>query len=218
MFNLDQAILEWRRQMLAAEIKSPVPLDELEAHLRDEIEEQAKSGLSEAEAFKTAVQKIGQGHIVQTEFKKLEAKWEDLEWKLAQILILGGLSLFSLVMARDVLLKTGNSAGLTFGQQMSCLAAVSTMLSLMWGGRLSYRRFPVIRAKHIRSAISLCAFVVVALWWVVLFYIILPRHDFDKNQLIVIFCWGFVAPIGGSTGFCLGIETAARKRVAMAGS
>jgi hypothetical protein len=72
MFNLDQAIAEWRRRMLAAGIKTPVPLDELEAHLRDEIEQQAKSGLSEAEAFQVAVEEIGKAHPLQQEFKKVE--------------------------------------------------------------------------------------------------------------------------------------------------
>ena len=42
MFNLEQAILEWRRRMLASDIKSPAPMDELEIHLREEIERQMK--------------------------------------------------------------------------------------------------------------------------------------------------------------------------------
>jgi hypothetical protein len=45
MFNLEQAIADWRKQMLAAGIKTPVPLEELESHLRDEIEWQMKSGI-----------------------------------------------------------------------------------------------------------------------------------------------------------------------------
>jgi hypothetical protein len=72
MFNLDHAIKDWRRQMLAADIKAPEPMDELEAHLRDEIEQQAKSGLSGAEAFQAAVEKIGKAHPIQQEFKKVE--------------------------------------------------------------------------------------------------------------------------------------------------
>jgi hypothetical protein len=72
MFNLDQAIAEWRRRMRAAGIKTPVPLDELEAHLRDGIEQQAKSGLSEAEAFQAAVEEIGKAHPLHQEFKKVE--------------------------------------------------------------------------------------------------------------------------------------------------
>ena len=44
MFNLEQAITEWRQRMLAAGLRSPVPLDELESHLRDEIERQVRAG------------------------------------------------------------------------------------------------------------------------------------------------------------------------------
>ena len=56
--------------MLAAGIKSPAPLEELEAHLREDVEEQAKSGHSEAEAFETAVRHIGQAVALRKEFMK----------------------------------------------------------------------------------------------------------------------------------------------------
>ena len=70
MFNLDHAIADWRQQMLAAGIKTPVPLEELEIHLREEIERQTRSGLSEPEAFNSAVKKIGQPALLKTEFSK----------------------------------------------------------------------------------------------------------------------------------------------------
>jgi len=40
MFDLEQSISDWRRQMLAAGIWTPVPLDELETHLRTDIGQQ----------------------------------------------------------------------------------------------------------------------------------------------------------------------------------
>jgi hypothetical protein len=70
MFNLEQSIADWRRQMLAAGIRSPVPLEELEIHLREEIEQQMKSGSSEQDAFNSTVQKIGEAGLLKTEFKK----------------------------------------------------------------------------------------------------------------------------------------------------
>jgi hypothetical protein len=70
MFNLEQSITDWRRQMLAAGIKTPVPLEELESHLREEIERQMKTGLNPQDAFTSAVQKIGQAGILKTEFAK----------------------------------------------------------------------------------------------------------------------------------------------------
>lgn len=71
MFDLEQSIADWRRQMLAAGIKTPVPLEELEIHLREEIEMQMKSGLSEQEVFNAAVLQIGRTDILKTEFAKI---------------------------------------------------------------------------------------------------------------------------------------------------
>jgi hypothetical protein len=71
MFNLEKSIADWRKQMLAAGIQSSVPLEELESHLREEIERQMASGFTEAEAFKTAVQEIGQGGLLKAEFNKV---------------------------------------------------------------------------------------------------------------------------------------------------
>jgi hypothetical protein len=70
MFDLEQSIAEWRRQMLAAGIKTPVPLEELEIHLREEIEMQVKSGLSEQKAFEIAVGGFGQASALKREFQK----------------------------------------------------------------------------------------------------------------------------------------------------
>jgi hypothetical protein len=70
MFDLEQSIADWRRQMLAAGIKTPVPLEELEIHLREEIEQQMKSGLNEQKAFEIAVGGFGQASALKREFQK----------------------------------------------------------------------------------------------------------------------------------------------------
>jgi len=74
MFNLEQSIAEWRRQMLAVGIKSPVPLDELESHLREEIQRQMQLGLDAAYALKVSIQRIGDAQSLTGEFKKVERK------------------------------------------------------------------------------------------------------------------------------------------------
>ncbi len=71
MFELEKAIAEWRRQMLRAGIKAPVPLDELESHLREEIEDQMRSGINAMPAFQMAVERIGQAEALKGEFKKV---------------------------------------------------------------------------------------------------------------------------------------------------
>lgn len=75
MFDLEQAILDWRKQMLAVGIK-PSALEELEGHLREETEAQVKLGLSEPQAFEMAVDQIGQAMLLKEEFMKTgETKW-----------------------------------------------------------------------------------------------------------------------------------------------
>ena len=72
MFDLEKEIADWRRQMLAAGIKTPVPLEELESHLREDIERQMKSGSNEQKAFEVSIQRIGQPQAIKREFKKME--------------------------------------------------------------------------------------------------------------------------------------------------
>jgi hypothetical protein len=58
----------------AAGIKSPVPLEELEIHLHEEIERQLKSGLNEQKAFEISVQAIGEATPLKIEFQKIDAR------------------------------------------------------------------------------------------------------------------------------------------------
>ena len=70
MFDLEQSIAAWRQQMLAAGIKTPVPLDELESHLRDDVEQQMQSGLNATQAFANSVRRLGHAGKLKSEFKK----------------------------------------------------------------------------------------------------------------------------------------------------
>ena len=72
MFNLEQAVADWREQMLAVGIKSPVPLEELEIHLCEEIERQTRAGLDPQQAFEISIPKMGHPEQLNREFKKSE--------------------------------------------------------------------------------------------------------------------------------------------------
>src|ERR1700761_5471759 len=89
MFNLEQSIANWRKEMLAAGIKAPVPLEELESHLREEIERQIKLGMDTQQAFQLTVSQIGQAKELKLEFAKerplkrlLETELVKKEWEL----------------------------------------------------------------------------------------------------------------------------------------
>src|SRR6185369_15420230 len=88
-----EAIAQWRRRMLAAGIETPVPLDELESHLREDIEHELQSGRNAEEAFAAAVQRIGSPDALKREFVKVGETCQVLRRKLVWALIgLGAVS------------------------------------------------------------------------------------------------------------------------------
>src|SRR5882762_8056976 len=76
MFNLEQSVSEWRRQMQSVGVKNPDIVDELESHLRDDWARRVQSGEGEEQAFEGAVQGVGQASLLKQEFAKLSGeKW-----------------------------------------------------------------------------------------------------------------------------------------------
>ncbi len=207
--NIEANITEWRRRMRTAGIQSPVPLEELEEHLREEMEQQLKSGKREAEAFKLAEQKIGAAPGMQAEFAKVMATSTVREEKF----MLGMLVLAAIVlpagMAGSVLF---HRADMTAAQLLSSLAALGIFSSLSWFGRLGYRRFPVIGSKRTRDVIGGVAAGFTALWWIVFMRGIVPGHDYTMMQFVEVFTWAFFVPAGVMLGLVFGLDTAARKR------
>jgi hypothetical protein len=70
MFDLEQAIAEWRRRMAAGGLESSELLDELESHLRDDIERQVRLGADGRHAYEAAVERLGRPGALQLEFAK----------------------------------------------------------------------------------------------------------------------------------------------------
>ena len=70
MFDLEEAISEWHRQMQSAGIRSPEPLEELEIHLREDVERGKRAGLTAQAAFEMAAQRMGQVDGLKAEFEK----------------------------------------------------------------------------------------------------------------------------------------------------
>jgi len=76
MPNLDERIGAWRESLRKASAASPETLDELEQHLREDVEELVRSGMPEATAFHRAVKQLGDASTIAAEFQKLhQAVW-----------------------------------------------------------------------------------------------------------------------------------------------
>ncbi len=189
MFDLEQSIAEWRTQMLAAGIKTPVPLEELEIHLHEEIERQVKSGLNEQKAFEIAIGRIGQVNSLKKEFQKINGDDKAQRQKRAAgiifALILGA---YALAITR-LLLKND----FTFNERLSGFASVATMLLsvyIVW--KILPRFFPVIANKTVQSVLGLIGGISGMSWFFVFVYFILPRCDFTLEQLRVAVFWAII--------------------------
>jgi len=72
MFNLDQAIFEWRRKMISAGIKSSDVLDELEGHLREDIERRVRAGADASRVFEVVAERFGEPCALKMEFDRVK--------------------------------------------------------------------------------------------------------------------------------------------------
>ena len=214
MFNLEAAINDWRQKMLDTGIKTPVPLDELENHLRDEIERLMQAGMDAKNSYEAAMEKIGAANALQTEFAKVEKETraaKEARFVLAFSLVT--IAVGAVTLGAMLYFKIGSFSELTAAQQNSGYAALSLMLLFCFVGRFVYKMFPTIGSKKIRDTICVSAGVALFVWWTVLFWGILPRHEYTMAELLVVIVWGFIMPFGLMTGLIAGIETSARKSV-----
>jgi hypothetical protein len=103
MFDLEQAVQEWRQTMALALCGQSDVIDELESHLRDEVQRLVQAGQMPQQAWKAALDRLGSSEQLTVEFGKL-ATVNALSWRPAQVLFLAhaaiALLLAWLLMAR----------------------------------------------------------------------------------------------------------------------
>ena len=143
MRELDIKISEWRARMTAGGVKNADVLDELEAHLRDEIQRRLVVGDSEPQAFEYAAARIGNPQLLRKEFNKIGG--------VASLLVTIGVTLWAGLILMLGLFMTGTiSAGrwgfllyahiltLTAGYWAAFLTGAFALyfLCLQWRGKL----------------------------------------------------------------------------------
>jgi hypothetical protein len=74
-------------------LKSPEILNELESHLRDDIEQRMRSGLAAKQAFEVAVRQMGSVDVLNTEFAKVKGRgeWLRLTLKVTCCVVFAGI-------------------------------------------------------------------------------------------------------------------------------
>jgi hypothetical protein len=71
MSDLDAQIEKWRRQMADGGVHAVEVMEELESHLREDIEAQQSAGVGEQEAFAASVARLGGAEVLKKEFDKV---------------------------------------------------------------------------------------------------------------------------------------------------
>jgi len=196
MFSLEHAISEWRRQLAAGGIDSPEVLDELESHLRDDIEQQMRSGLSLQQAFNAALQRFGQRDALKTEFKRISGRAEVLEklMGLVGIILVG----FIVWMSGYTFLQMELSPS----EQIVAYAAVTFTLLTACAWRYAVPFLPVIASRGKRITVGLICIVLGVVFSNLFCHFILPHFESRDRQIPALGFWA-VFPI--ALFACLGL-------------
>ena len=170
MPDLELKIRGWRLRMAAGGVKSPAVLDELESHLREEIDRQTRSGADELKAFDFATQKIGDSDLLKAEFAKIRRFREIPVGKLV-----GGACCVT-AAAYSMVLAPGLVTIPELGSARRLLGVGSFLLTLLFLAslRFGHKFLPAIRNRRARIAsVSACA--LAGFIWLGVFSNLLPN-------------------------------------------
>lgn len=206
MFNLEQAIAQWRQQMLDAGIKSPDVLDELETHLRDDVERHTKLGKGAQQAFGIAAQNLGKSDALRNEFKKAHGSSRAMEK-----LMFGTCCVF----VGFIVLLSGLAIFLCFaswGERTVASAAVVSILLIACGWKYGVPFLPVIADWRLRWGVGLTCIASGFIASSLFCGIILPHFEVGADhQLPAIGLWAvFLIAVFGCAG--LGLTMSERER------
>jgi hypothetical protein len=105
--HLEKWIAEWRRTMMAESRVGRETIDELESHLRENVDQLVRSGIAEPEAFRRAVIQLGNPPAIASEFQKLErSTW----WPATVIPVIGVMAALALAMLLFSRIQAGRSS------------------------------------------------------------------------------------------------------------
>ncbi len=196
MFDLERAIFEWRKRLASDSINSSDVLDELESHLREDVQQQMRSGLSPQQAFSAAVQRFGPRETLKTEFKKISGGAE----------LLGRLMGFvSIILVAFIVWMSGYTflqMELSPSEQIVAYAAVAFTLLTVYAWRYAVPFLPVIVGGGKRVTVGLACIAAGFIFTNLFCHFILPYFENGDGQLPAVGFWA-VFPI--ALFACLGL-------------
>lgn len=204
MRDLDAQMAAWRSQMAAGGLKSPAVLDELESHIREDVERQVRSGADTRKAFDAAVQKIGPASALKNEFKKSTVAIITERLMTAVAVFVLGFGAFLSIATLLLCYSTVVERAMGF-----IVISLSFGVVCVWPAFIP--RLPVIHSKRkllTMQVASLAAGIAVST-----FYVQVILHSFERARDGVIPAIGFLAifPIAVGLALAAGLDRAAWK-------
>lgn len=204
MFNLENAITEWRRQMIAGGVKTESILDELESHVREDVERSVRSGRDAEKAFAAAVKKIGPASALKKEFKKSAAAGA-----LEKLMIAAA----ALVLAFGAFLSivTVLFCYLNIVERVMGFITIGLTFVTACGWPAFISRLPVIRPRRKLQAVQVLC--LLAGFGVGTFYVqlILPHFQHSADGIIPAIGFFGIFPIAVGLAVAAGLDRAARR-------
>jgi hypothetical protein len=208
MFDLEQSIAAWHREMIAAGIKTPVPLDELESHLREAIEVQMQIGTAPELAFSRAVQKIGCANLIEAEFEKTALLKETRQRKLKRLCLVFATLAYAAPVVSNAPHLFGGMGRTDRGMALTAFGL--TIISL-FSGLFLHPFLPVIMDERRRIGIQVGGILTALIWLLAFFFLVLPAFQFSIGRLQMVFLWAML-PIAVVSGFAFGLDEAVYRR------
>jgi hypothetical protein len=186
MFDLESAISQWRKHLIATGLRSLDALDELESHLRDDIDDLVRSGKTAANAFELAVVRIGRSVALTEEFSRVGGAKQMRRPKYLMLvsLISAGLIVWT---STWILLEKGVSdfsEGLVF-------AAVYLVAAYVAALPFCYHRLPSLQDAAVQKAVAATT-LFVSFWIILALLNALGKIQFHLPEILVMLFWSIV--------------------------
>jgi hypothetical protein len=210
MFNLDEAIAEWRRQVTVGGLNTPEVLNELESHLREEVARQVRSGLNTQAAFEMAVRRLGSVSDLKREFEKVGETKAARARQLLK-LVQGSVAVLMFLLGLFTFGFSRNALEMSLAERFLGLAAIAFIVLLI-GGFHNFSRFlPAIPDKRIRLMAQLACTLPLFVWLVIFANWVLPRFDFTSGEVAAAVLWA-MSPCAVLGGLIAGLDEAAHRQ------
>ena len=205
MFDLERAIAEWRRQLAESGLDSPEVLDELESHLREDVQQQVCAGSSSQHGFNSAVRRFGQRDALKTEFKRINAGTEGLEKLMGLLGVI--LAVFIVWMSGYTFLQMELSPS----EQIVAYAGVAFTLLTVWAWRYLVPFLPVLASRGKRMTVGLVCIASGVVLTNLFCHFVLPHFENYDGQIPALGFWA-VFPIALFACLGLGLMMSAEDR------